>query len=537
MVEDGSRLTERAALIVFVAYLVAGVPLLLLWLGDYHWFFGDEWSFLAERDGGDLEDLFRSHGEHWVTVPVVIYRIMFNVFGLDSYVPYQAVVVVSHVALCSLLRIVMRRAGVEAWTATVVAGGFVLFAPGQENILWAFQIAFVIALGCGVAHMLLADVDGPIRGRDGAGLAIGFIGLMTSGVSLVMTPVVALVVLLRRGWRAALFHSGPLAAAYVIWYLATDPGGIDNPTGRAATPSELARFVWSGAPAGLQAVGGRLGIGIVIAGIAGVGLAYVVRSSAGRARVVPPAAMFVGAVGFLLGTAQSRWFVTAEVGSQSRYLYTIAALTLPLLAVGADAVGRRGPVWRMAILAPFVVALVLNLDGFGQQRPFGSNYHRAQERFVPALAHSDLARSVPPYVRPSVWYTVGWLVEMAEDGQWAFDASTGPRDESEFVPILMAAQLDRDPPASCAGAVDEEVLTTVAGRRLGFDFVGPIPDDVAWFALDSLRVDLLDDQGETTGRAWYPQSFGSVIEFALPDLRVRLQPAAPGQQMVLCEVD
>lgn len=528
---------ERTALVVFVAYLVAGVALLLWWLGDYHWFFGDEWSFLAERDGGDLDDLFRSHGEHWVTVPVVIYRVVFNLFGLDSYVPYQAVVVTSHMVLCLLLRIVMRRAGVEAWTATVVAGGFVLFAPGQENILWAFQIAFVIALGCGVAQMLLADVDGPIRGRDVVGLAFGFIGLMTSGVSLVMTPVVALVVVLRRGWRASLFHAGPLAAAYAVWFLTTDPGGIDNPTGRSAAPSELARFVWSGGPAGLRAVGGHLGVGIIIAGIAGVGLALILRSGADRARIVPPVAMFVGAVGFLLGTAQSRWFVTAEVGSQSRYLYTIAALTLPLLAVGADAVGRRGLRWRVAILVPFAVALVLNLDGFGQQQPFGSNYHRAQERFVPALAHSDLARSVPSHVRPSVWYTAGWLVEMAEEGQWGDPSTIEPVDESEFVPVLLAAQIDRDPPTSCANAVDQKVLTTVAGHRLGFDMVGPGTDGVAWFALDSLRVDLLDDEGETIGRVSYPQSFGSVIEFALPDLRVRLQPAAPGQQMVLCEDD
>ena len=82
-----------------------------------------------------------------------MYRVLFNLFGLRSYVPYQCVVVVAHLTTAILLRVVMRRAGVRPWTATIVASVFVLFGPGEENIVWAFQIGFVGAVMFGLMQL------------------------------------------------------------------------------------------------------------------------------------------------------------------------------------------------------------------------------------------------------------------------------------------------------------------------------------------------------------------------------------------------
>ena len=38
------------------------------------WFYLDEWDFLANRTAFNLGDLFRAHNEHWVTMPVLVYR-------------------------------------------------------------------------------------------------------------------------------------------------------------------------------------------------------------------------------------------------------------------------------------------------------------------------------------------------------------------------------------------------------------------------------------------------------------------------------
>ena len=52
------------------------------------WFIADEWAFLADRDGGDLGDLLRPQNEHWSTIPILVYRGLWHVVGLRSYVPY-----------------------------------------------------------------------------------------------------------------------------------------------------------------------------------------------------------------------------------------------------------------------------------------------------------------------------------------------------------------------------------------------------------------------------------------------------------------
>ena len=68
-------------------------------------------------------------------------------FGIRSYVPYQLLVILLHLAAAVLLRVVMRRAGVRPWIATLTAGVFVFFGAGAENILIAFQITFVGVAG------------------------------------------------------------------------------------------------------------------------------------------------------------------------------------------------------------------------------------------------------------------------------------------------------------------------------------------------------------------------------------------------------
>src|SRR5437588_1109893 len=109
--------SARLALAVFV--LVAAIALVLfLAFGHREWFFVDEWDFLLHRDAGDIGDLLRPHNEHWSTLPILVYRALWRMFGVRTYVPYQAVLILLHLTAAFLLRTVMRRAGVGPWTAT-----------------------------------------------------------------------------------------------------------------------------------------------------------------------------------------------------------------------------------------------------------------------------------------------------------------------------------------------------------------------------------------------------------------------------------
>src|SRR6187402_542689 len=85
--------TAGTALFVFVlAELVALV--FYMSISRPMWFFLDEWDFLANRTAFNLHDLFVPHNEHWVTLPALAYRGLWWVFGLNTYRPYQLVIVV-----------------------------------------------------------------------------------------------------------------------------------------------------------------------------------------------------------------------------------------------------------------------------------------------------------------------------------------------------------------------------------------------------------------------------------------------------------
>src|SRR5947209_5804854 len=77
-----------------LAYLVA--------LSRRVWFTGDEWDFVAHRTIGSLDDLFRPQNEHWSTLPILVYRVLWTLFGLRTHLPHQVIAVVTHLAVAAL---------------------------------------------------------------------------------------------------------------------------------------------------------------------------------------------------------------------------------------------------------------------------------------------------------------------------------------------------------------------------------------------------------------------------------------------------
>ena len=528
------RLGRHAPTLAFAVYAVAAGLLIVFVIGRHRWFFGDEWSFLAERNAGNLGDLFRAHAEHWSTIPVIVYRALWNLFGLRTYVPYQAVVVVMHVATAFLLRAVMVRAGVRSWTASVVAAGFLLFGPGQENILWAFQIGFVGALMFGLVQLILSDHDGPIGRRDGAALLAGTAALMCSGVALPMVAVVGASALVRRGWKAAALQVLPLAGLYGIWYLATSPGGIDNPYGRNPSFEEMARFVWSGIRGTFVALGGYSAIGVLLAAVVLVGALLAWADRRTHRRLVAPAALLGGALLFLVGTGFTRWFVTPTANSQSRYLYTLAALVLPALAVAVDAVIAR---WRL--LTPLVVAILLvatvkNATDFGSA-PFDAAYFRDQKQLVLSMARSPFASRVPAYVRPNPWFTIGWLRRAAADGEVPKPGPVTPELARRIRFQLSIAQLDGQyRMAACRTFRRGTVLRPAQGERLGIRFAARPPDGANFFVQDAVVVSLLSPKGLPLQGAVFKTDFGSVLEIESSGMSLRVASANTRQPLILC---
>jgi hypothetical protein len=414
----------RLAFLAFAVVEAIAFPVYML-LGRRMWFWADEWDLLAARTAGDLGDLFRPHGNvHPSTLPILVYRVMWNIWGLHSYRPLQLLIVVLHLVCALLVRTVMRRAGVRPWTATVVASVFVLFGAGAQNILWPFQISFVGAVVFGLAQLLLADHDGPFDRRDWLGLVAGLAALLCSAVGIAMVVAVGVATFMRRGWRIALIHAVPLGLLFALWWATLARSSYDlarkaNPT----SPSQVLRFIRDTVASTFSALAQVSGMNVVLGVLllAGLVLAWSLLSRQElRARAAVPVALAVGAIAFLGLTGFGRTGTDPGASERSRYLYVVAALVLPAIAVAADAVIRRWVALTPVVLAVLVVGIPGNLGAAADYADGqGSFLFRRTQLTLPRLARAEeVPRSYVPQTGPHDHYvTIGWLLDGVASGR------------------------------------------------------------------------------------------------------------------------
>lgn len=446
----------------------------MTWLvvGRADWFYIDEWDFLAGRKGGDLGDLFRPHNGHWTTLPVLAFRLLYRLFALRTYAPYRAGIIVLYLVSAALLLVVMRRAGVQPWIATAAASLFVLFGAGWENILLPFQITFVGSLAFGLVHLLLADHDGPFDRRDRLGLLAGLFGLMCSGVGIVMVAVVGTAVLLRRGRELALLHVVPPAACYALWLAVI--GHTDNAVGHF-TLGFVARFTVTGLRSTYGSIGPSkiFGVAIVILLVVGLALALDQRRRSGHlATLAAPAALLVGSPALLVITAVNRAGFGTDWARQSRYVSLVAAMTLPALAVAADAVARR---WRPCLwfaVAVFLIGIPANLHAATRAQRSVKARDRATRETMLSLPLDPLARRVPRTVRPepttATAVTIGWLLDAADRHQLPHLGVMTPRLlTSDNFRLSFARPDGPSPTANCHSLRRPLVLHLHRGDRIG----------------------------------------------------------------------
>jgi len=441
----------RLALLVFVAAEVAGAVLYVV-NGRKVWFFGvfgDEWDFLAGRRA-TIPDLLMRHGDHLVALPALTFRVLYTAFGLRTYLPYQLSAIVLHLAAAALLRVVMRRAGVNPWIATVAAGAFVLFGAGSQDILIAFQITFSGALVLGLVQLLLVDHPGPIDRRDGLALLAGLGALLCSDVALVMIAAAGIAALARGRWRAALLQVVPLAAVYTAWLIGYGRSARTNTDfSRIATSVRTTLSSTFGALAQVPFLGWALAAMLV----AGIVVAVLdARRSATLGALTAPSALALAALLFALLLALTRFGLGATFAASSRYLHIVAALVLPALAVAADALARR---WR--VLAPVVVLLLLvgvpgNIAKIGDNVGPAARY-REQRRVISELPALANARAVPRSLHPTPSFaaevTVGWLLDAQRDGRIPTVHPASPRERATDRLRLSIEQVDGVHTASC----------------------------------------------------------------------------------------
>jgi len=196
----------------WVAYQTRGVT-----------FWSDDWGFIVDRRGWNGEALFGNHNGHLVAVHALVYKLLFEVFGLGSVWPYKLLSLGLHLVVVALIYAYARRR-VSRGLAVVAAGLFVIFGSAAEVLAWQFHAGNLMAMSAGLGALLCLER----RDRGGDVAAALLLGLSLASSSFGAPFVIGAVVELalgrdrRRWWIPAV----PVVP-YVLWRLAVsgDAGG------------------------------------------------------------------------------------------------------------------------------------------------------------------------------------------------------------------------------------------------------------------------------------------------------------------------
>jgi hypothetical protein len=340
------RVQRARLLIVAVAITVCAV---ILWLSRSFSFYFDEWTFILPTDTGWAVYL-QPHNEHPVMLTRLIYALLLNSVGMRSYVPYMAVLLALHAASVILLfELIRRRAGDLIGLSAALL--LLVLGAAWENLLWAFQIAFVGSVACGLGALLVMDAKKP---RMWLAMLLLFGSLMFSGIGLFFLLGAGVWIALTPSRRTDLLWLVPVGLALAAWYVAY------GHTGAAPASSSLAGnlaamplyVAWGlgAAVAGLVGEGGLFGPALLILAIAAVAFTW---------RRRRPDAFAVGIMAALLAfyivTGANRAQIGYQQSGSGRYVYEGAVFWLLLLADAARELPWRGT-WRPALVACLFLA-------------------------------------------------------------------------------------------------------------------------------------------------------------------------------------
>ena len=389
------------------------------------WFFFDDFAFIVPSQQANI---WMPHVGHWSTVPFSLFLVLRDLFGINSYLPFAIPVIVAGLAFAHVMWRFMLRVGVAPALATAFSLLLIFFGAGAENILWAFQVGFVGAMVFGMLVILIL-LRSRLRARDIVlVILLSIVALATSGTSLPLLAVAALIGWQRHGFRrtAALFAVPALV--YATWFVLE--GRFAPPAGRASVGqliSAVPEYALSMLSDGFGRAFPIAVLGSLLFAATGIWAVLSYRGASWRQR--PAYLLFLAAPLFALFTAYSRVNLGLVTATSSRYLYFAISMVLPLFALGLTRLTRRYSLQMGAVVALVGLLVVYNLGGLVSsihERQLRSD--AARERFSAALALADEYPGVSASVRPAAQWapdaTLGDIEEFARSGEFR----AGPYD-------------------------------------------------------------------------------------------------------------
>ncbi|MDR3236388.1 MAG: hypothetical protein LBT48_06655 [Prevotellaceae bacterium] len=193
----------------------------------------DEWELVPlvqKMQDGTLSfaDLWAQHNEHRIALPALLYLGLAAATGFNTVAPMWCSFALLSAAAYVVVRYAVRRRGVSGGRKILAAIllPFLLFSLAQyENLLWGFQITFIMALCLSIAafyflHLMIHAEDAKRRLRYFiAALAAAFAASFSSSQGLVLwiTGAALLALAYRKKSASSPYFIGWNAAAVCAW--------------------------------------------------------------------------------------------------------------------------------------------------------------------------------------------------------------------------------------------------------------------------------------------------------------------------------
>jgi hypothetical protein len=396
-------MTAAGVRVPHARWIVAGAALLvcavLLWLTRTYTFYFDEWTFIISAPGWTLKSYFEPHNEHPSILLKLAYAALLDTAGLRSYLPYMAALLALHLTdVVLLFELVRRRAGDLLGLGAAML--LLVIGNGWEDLLWAFQMAWLASIALGLGMLILLQGSGSNR-RVVAAAALLAGSFAFSGIGVVFAIAATAFLVLTPGRRRQLVWLAPVAVAVLAWYaLAGYTGNHPNPPPTLANVFLLPAYVaWAlmASAAGVIGVGGWAALAAAVALLGWSWLRHGTDSFA--------ISVAMALVGFYVTTGMTRAQLGYWQGGSARYVYLGALLWIILLADVARAVPWRGT-WRPVVVACIFLACFNSATllaaytvakAIVMQRQVADYYALAAMRNDPCL---DPAGAVDPLVMP-----------------------------------------------------------------------------------------------------------------------------------------
>ncbi len=356
---------------------------------------GDEWDYAIRLSSQPLgHALFQPPpNKYLIVVPLLLYKGLFEIFGIGSYAPYR-VVGIGLVILCAGLFFLIARRRVGDLLAAPPTILLLFFGSASEVVVTSLRIPSQIAVATGLG-MLLALDQRTLRADVVACLLLA-VALTSHPESAAFAAAAIVLIIFRPSperWRRSWVFLAPIALIGILSALQTNSGGTSPAFDRI---DHLPAFVAQSFVAITAAITGVSG---VIDGPAfhdalgwiGAGILIVVVALALSRRSAPLAPMF-----WALAAALLTLLVTTGLAPVSyertpgtpRYLYPEAVLLLLLLAeVARPTRFPRTAAWIAT--AVITAALIANF----QDVRSSANHLRVSSTQVKAeLGAIDIAR-------------------------------------------------------------------------------------------------------------------------------------------------